>query len=299
MPTLTRLLCLALIACPLAARAAEEGKKKVVFVAGRPSHGPGEHEHRAGCLLLARSLEAGMPNFETEVVTNGWPADESVFDGADAVVIYSDGGGGHPALPHREALDELMDRGVGLACIHYAVEVPKGQPGEDFLDWIGGYFEPDWSVNPHWDARFVRLPDHPVASGVEPFEINDEWYYHMRFRPKMEGVTPILTATPTAETLSRPDGPHSGNPAVRAAVAAGEPQHVAWAAERSGGGRGFGFTGGHFHRNWGDDDFRKLVLNGIVWVARGDVPAEGVPSPTPSPEELKANQDEKPGRRGR
>ena len=69
----------------------------------------------------------------------------------------------------------------------------------------------------------------------------------------MKGVTPILTALPPKETLSRGDGPHSGNPDVRSAVLERkEPQHVAWAAEREGGGRGFGFTGGHDHWNWGD-----------------------------------------------
>ena len=53
---------------------------------------------------------------------------------------------------------------------------------------------------------------------------------------------------------------------------------MAWARQRPDGGRGFGFTGGHDHWNWGDDDFRKLVLNAIVWTAKLDVPAEGVPS---------------------
>jgi hypothetical protein len=35
---------------------AGEGKK-IVFIAGAPSHGPGEHEHRAGCLLLKSCLD--------------------------------------------------------------------------------------------------------------------------------------------------------------------------------------------------------------------------------------------------
>ncbi|MEZ6068028.1 MAG: NPCBM/NEW2 domain-containing protein [Planctomycetaceae bacterium] len=52
----------------------------------------------------------------------------------------------------------------------------------------------------------------------------------------------------------------------------------------------------HFHKNWQDDNFRKLVLNAIVWAAAGEVPAEGVPSAAPTQEELEANQDEpKPG----
>jgi type 1 glutamine amidotransferase len=78
--------------------------------------------------------------------------------------------------------------------------------------------------------------------------------------------------------MERPDGPHSGNSAVREAVKRGEPQHVAWAAERANGGRGFGFTGGHFHKNWGDDQFRKVVLNAILWVAKVEVPKGGVKS---------------------
>jgi type 1 glutamine amidotransferase len=274
------------------------GSKKVVFVAGRPSHGYGAHEHNAGCLLLAHYLQQNAPGFQTDVYQNGWPSNGiRAFDGADAVVVYCDGGGGHVLMPHLAEFDQVMKRGVGLVCLHYAVEIPKGDPGDRMLDWMGGYFETDWSVNPHWTAEFAQFPDHPIARGVRPFEINDEWYFHMRFRPQMQHVTPILSAHPPADTMSRPDGPHSGNPAVRAAMQRGEMQHVAWAAERPDGGRGFGFTGGHFHWNWGDDNFRKLVLNAIVWTAHGEVPADGVGGATPSRKELEANQDEpKPDR---
>jgi len=284
--------------CQAKGKAGSQGeKKKVVFVAGRPSHGYGAHEHNAGCLLLADTLERAMPNFETVVYRNGWPKEKDAFEGADSIVMYCDGGGRHMVNPHLEQVDKLMDQGVGVVCIHYAVEVPKGKSGDAFLDWIGGYFETHWSVNPHWTAKFDKFPDHPIAQGVEPFEINDEWYYHMRFRPGMKGVTPILSDLPPAQTLRRPDGAHSGNPHVREAVLKRkEPQHVAWAAERPDGGRGFGFTGGHVHWNWGDDNFRKTVLNAIVWTAHGEVPQSGVETKTPSQEDLEANQDyAKPG----
>ena len=33
------------------------GKHKVLFLAGKPSHGYGAHDHLAGCMLLAKSLE--------------------------------------------------------------------------------------------------------------------------------------------------------------------------------------------------------------------------------------------------
>jgi hypothetical protein len=105
----------------------------------------------------------------------------------------------------------------------------------------------------------------------------------------MENVTPILTAVPPDSTRKRRDGAHSGNPHVRARM--GMPEHVAWAYERPDGGRGFGFTGGHWHWSWASNDFRKLVLNGLVWIAGVEVPPDGVPSKTPSIEELEENQD--------
>jgi type 1 glutamine amidotransferase len=267
--------------------------KKIVLVAGTPSHGPGDHEFNAGVALLDKCL-SGVPGVITSSYHNGWPKDPTAFDNADAIFLYMDGGSGHPAIQGErlKQLDELMKKGVGLACAHYAVEVPKDRGGPEFLDWIGGYFEADWSVNPHWTAKYARLPNHPITRGVKPFEINDEWYYHMRFRPDMKGVTPILTALPPEETLNRPDGTHSGNPAVRDAIKRGEAQHMVWAVERSDGGRGFGFTGGHKHSNWGNDDFRKLVLNALVWTSKAEVPADGVQSSVTA-DDLKANLDPK------
>ena len=185
-----------------------------------------------------------------------------------------------------------MKKGVGLACIHYATE-PTIEKGEkEFLDWIGGCFEINWSVNPHWLAHFKQLPKHPITQGVKPFSILDEWYFHLRFREGMKEVTPILSAVPDGSTTNRADGTHSGNPAMREAVKKGKPQTVAWTCERSDGGRGFGFTGAHFHKNWGNDDFRKLVLNAIVWTAKGEIPAGGIQSRV-SHEQLEANLDPK------
>ncbi|MEQ8784688.1 MAG: NPCBM/NEW2 domain-containing protein [Pirellulaceae bacterium] len=267
------------------------GKKKIAFMAGAKSHGYGSHEHYAGCVLLAKAIQNNVPGVETVVYRDGWPEDPKAFDDADCIVMYCDGGGRHPVNDHLEQVDRLAKRGVGVVCIHYGVEVPKGPSGEKFLDWIGGYFEPFWSVNPHWTAEFDKFPEHPITRGVEPFSINDEWYYHMRFRDGMKGVTPILTDLPSDSTLSRPDGAHSGNPDVRKAIANKEPQHVAWAMEREDGGRGFGFTGGHFHWNWGDPNFRKLVLNAILWTAKAEVPQGGVEDKPVTIEQLEENQD--------
>jgi type 1 glutamine amidotransferase len=273
--------------------------KKVALIAGRPSHGYGAHEHRAGCMLLAEALNAANIGIQATVYTDGWPKDESVLDHVDAVVIYADGGGGHPFNQHLERLQAIQKRGVGMVCIHYGVEVPKGPSGDAFLKWIGGYFETDWSVNPHWTGNFANFPQHPITNGVKPFSVNDEWYYHMRFAEENSRLIPVLADLPPRGTLvredgslARGDGPHSNNPSVRAAVLERkEPQTVAWAVTRSDAGRGFGFTGGHVHWNWGNDDFRTLMLNAIAWTAHANVPESGVPSRALNMKDLMANQD--------
>ena len=68
---------------------------KVVLIAGKPSHPPGEHEFNAGVLLLDKWLKQN--HVQTVVVKGGWPEDETVFNGAAALVFYMDGG--RPA-PH-------------------------------------------------------------------------------------------------------------------------------------------------------------------------------------------------------
>ncbi len=279
--------------------AEETGEKpKVLFLVGSPrSHGYGAHDHLAGCRLLAKSLNDSNVAVETHVYNYGWPEDASLFEGVDCVVMYCDGGRGHMVMRHLDEMDALAKKGVGIVCLHYGVEVPKGLAGEKFLEWIGGYFETDWSVNPHWTANFSSLPDHPITRGVKPFAINDEWYYHMRFPEGMQGVTPILSDLPPRDSLSRPDGSHSGNPHVRAAVAQGDRQHMAWAMERPDGGRGFGFTGGHVHWNWADPNFRKLVLNAIAWCAKAEVPSEGVSDAPKTLADMESNHDERPAAR--
>lgn len=287
----------ALFAFSLLGSAFSADKKSIVMIAGKPSHGPGQHEHNAGIQLLKKCLEQGAADqVDIKYHLNGeWPSQDELSK-ADTVVIYSDGGGGHPALQgdHLAQLDKEMKRGCGFLTLHYAVEPTIEKGGKEFIDWMGGCFEINWSVNPHWDANFKELPAHPISEGVKPFGTNDEWYFFMRFRKNMEGVTPILSDVAPESTMSRPDGAHSGNPAVRESVKKQEKQHVAWACERADGGRGFGFTGGHYHKGWANNEQRKLVLNAILWTAKARIPADGVAS-TVTEEDMTANLDLKPG----
>jgi len=276
-------------------------ERTVVFLTGGASHGFAEHSHAAGTTLLADRLEKNTENVTTHIADK-WPDDPgTVFEDVDAVVMYFDGGAGHPVNAHEEELQNLAEQGgVGLVPIHYACEVPEDK-GHVMLEGLGGYFEPYWSVNPHWTAEFSELPSHPITSGIDPFSIFDEWYYHMRFTEDMETVTPILTDLPPDESITDRWSPDQdadirhGNQAVYEAVVENdESQHMAWAYEGQFGNRGFGFTGAHYHWNWGHDQFRDLVLNGIAWAARMELPASGIQSETPTVDELLQNLDYDP-----
>jgi len=243
-------------------------------------------------MILAKALNDSGLGIDAKLVPHyGYPKDESILEDAATIVIFSTGHSGHVLKKRLDQFAALMDKGTGVVMIHWSTEAEKGKMGDLFSKWMGGFCDLDWSVNPHWKPNFNNLPDHPISRGVEPFSVDDEWYYHMRFVEGLKGVTPILTDVPPDHTLRRPDGARSGNTAVRKAVANGETQHVAWAYQRPGGGRGFGFTGGHNHESWQDDNFRKVMLNAILWTANVEVPQDGCPSVGVDDESIKQNID--------
>ena len=96
--------------------------------------------------------------------------DNAALDNADAVLIFSDGGKGHPAIQGDRAkvLDALAAKGVGLGFAHYAVDVPAGVPGDTMQRWIGGYYETNFSVNPMWKPAFDKFPEPPGDARRRP-----------------------------------------------------------------------------------------------------------------------------------
>ncbi|MEM7384611.1 MAG: ThuA domain-containing protein [Verrucomicrobiota bacterium] len=278
--------------------------RKLVLIAGPPSHPPMMHEFRAGTILLEERLQK-VAGLEVDRHEEGWVKDEATFSDADAVVCFSDGNGRHPVLAGKGRLatmEGLAGRGVGFGCMHFAVEVPKETAGPQFRKMIGGCYEHEWSCNPIWNARFDRFPEHPISRGIKPFTIKDEWYFNMRFtegfdaeKPsEVDGVrfTPVLVTAPSDETREGPYVYPKG-PYEHIQEAKGRKEAVMWAVERPDGGRGFGFTGGHFHVNWQNDSFRKIILNALCWVAKVDVPVSGIDSAPVGDDEINRNLDDK------
>lgn len=282
--------------------------KRIVIIAGRPSHPPGMHEFRAGSLLLQKAL-AGVKGVTVDVIPMGWPKktvdgkevdDHAALDGADAVFIYADGGRNHPAIQNDrvQIIDALAKKGVGLAFGHYGVEVPVGEPAAAMHRWLGGYYETNYSVNPMWAPKFDKFPSHPVTRGVGPFATHDEWYFNMRWTADQKlksRILPLLVATPDEDVR---DGPYVSprGPYDHIIAEKGRAETMMWVFERPDGGRSFGFTGGHTHAHWGDVNQRRIVLNALLWIAKVDVPRRGVVD-TIAPEDLTVNLDPKPPRK--
>lgn len=276
----TFLLGLPLAAGSLAA-AAQGGRSnpRILVVVGPSTHAPGTHEVGAGGRLLAHCLQRmeNVPGVHADVVV-GWPTDETLLDAARSVVFIGDHFppqkfAGTKAILAR--LDQMMRRGCGLVCIHYATGLraedvaPNGE--HPLLHWTGGYFGTKTPHHPGvarvYPAATISpaSPAHPVSRGWREFTVHDEPYINNYFGPN--GNRPAPNVTVLATSLLPPEAPKS--------------EIVAWGIDRPDGGRGFGIVMPHFYRNWRVEDLRRFILNGIVWSAGLDVPAGGVKTAAP------------------
>lgn len=248
--------------------------RKIVLIAGPiTGHPKDAHEYEKNIILLKHLLDNSpslQGRLKVEVHFNGWPADEKTLDDADTILITSDGCDrrleDHPFYigDRMTALEKQMKRGCGLVQFHWSTFNPVSAH-DKITQWVGGYFDYEtgtaankWrsAITTRGDWQVQPSKDHPIASGVNPFKLKEEFYHHIRFGdndPRLTAITTIGKSDKNEWT-------------------------VGWAVQREDGGRGFGFTGGHFYENWWNDDFRKLILNAIVWTAKADVPALGIES---------------------
>ncbi len=250
-------------------------QKKIVLLAGAKSHKPGDHEYLKTARLLKVLLDqAGISGLKTEVHCNGWPENEATLDDADLIFVTSDGQDGDKFSPvpfltpeRMELMQKQIDRGCGLFLLHFSVFTPDAYAPQ-ILEWVGGYF--DWQGDDggrSWYSDIETLEsrldfpnkEHPVMNGLNPFVLHDEFYYRMRFKNYDPRLVPLLEV------------PELRGKGEKSAV-------VAWAVDRKDGGRGFATTTGHFYSNLKDENYRKFILNAILWSAGLEVPEDGVNS---------------------
>ena len=266
---------------PLEVAPADSKLAKIVLLAGSPSGKPGDHEYFAGSVLL-RDWLLQSPGTAPVLVANGWPKDESILDGAKAIVVYADCGVKLPYLETArfEKMRSLIGKGTGFVMLHQAGDVPITKADET-KQWLGGVWQADIGCRGHWDMTFSEFPKHAITQGVTQFTAPfDGWLYNYHFA---EGVVPVLTGMVPDKFRTTAD----------AKTHNGRAETIAWAYERPAGGRSFGFSGAHLHKNWTLESQRKLVINGILWTANLPVPAAGAPVEVKA-EDLTKNLDAKP-----
>jgi type 1 glutamine amidotransferase len=259
------------------AAGAAEGAQ-VLVVVGPSNHPAGTHEVLAGGRLLKQCLEhsPNVPGLMVEVV-DAWPTDQARLQAVKTFVFIGD------TFPLQRFPDSsanlatfatLMQRGAGVVCVHFATGLRKADIPADgnhpLLGWLGGYFA-DKAVHHQSIARIFPAAtitpavDHPVTRGWKEFTLHDEPYINNYFGP--DGNQPAANVTAIAVAQLPPEAPKR--------------EIVSWCVQRADGGRGFGVVMPHFYRNWLQADLRRLILNGIVWSAQIEVPANGVDSAEP------------------
>ena len=223
------------------------------------------HCYLPDCELLATCLRQ-TPGVEA-VVSRGWPEDETVFDRADAVVLHVRQGGNlffHPL--NRDKASQLLSQGIGLSAIHWGTGADIGDIGDRWIKSLGGHFCAEHFSKYTVESTTVRsaTSSHPVGRGWKDYPLRDEYYFKLRFE---DSAIPIALAT-----------------------VKGEDYPVSWVYQRSGGGRSFGFVGGHFHNNFGIGPFRQTIVNGILWTANVEIPEGGAPIDI-TPDDLKLSPE--------
>jgi type 1 glutamine amidotransferase len=266
---------------------AEAAPRKILFLAGPKEHGsPGRHEYEKDLRELAWSLEhaSNLKGFRTEVIVGKPPRDLSVYE--DAALIVVDGNGDwlkretgmlFPQAQDTDgrtydaettawlkSFDDLLKRKhIGVAMFHYTMWNNNWAGQKYLLDWLGGLWIPYSSHNPvdTWAVTPLKVK-HPVLSGVKPWTFREEMYSRY-----------FLFTNPNRTELLQgmPKDPKNGGP-----------DPISWVYQRPDGARAFVWGGSDFHDNMHKfADYRRFLLNGIVWAAGGEVPRGGVASPPP------------------
>lgn len=244
-------------------------RQRILLLGQKPdSHPAATHEYMAGVNLLARLL-AKTPGLQTIVVQadSPWKDGPELLDGADGAILFlTEGARWVSEEPQRlAAFRRLAKRGGALACLHWGMGTRDAAPVADFTALFGAcHGGPDRKYQVLKVRAVAARSSHPVLAGIAPFDVHDEFYYALKRPVDLAGlkVTPLIKV------------PIDGSD-----------ESVAWGAERPDGGRSFGFSGLHFHENWKLTEYRRLVLQGILWTLKRPIRDGGEPVDV-SPDDL-------------
>lgn len=267
----------------LVAGALHAQRNEIVFLAGPRDHGaPGRHEYEKDLRTLAYAIEhsSNFSGVTTRVVVGKAPPVAELKNAAVIVIESSSDRAAnevHPLFPpdpstnhtsydpataaYLKGIDSLVKKGMGVVILHYASWVENWAARGYYIEWTGGLWVQMLSKNPNdqWSIA-LKSPSHPVLRGVQPWSYRDE-IFSRYFLPDDSRRTDLLVGTPARATIG--------------------PQVVSWAYDRADGGRSVVFGGMDYHENLKLDDYRRFMVNAIVWAAGFEVPPGGVRTPVP------------------
>lgn len=211
----------------------------------------------AGIRLIARFLnELGKFQVIVEQADSPWNDGPELLDGADGVVLFLTEGAKWVSEEKERlaALERLAKHGGGLCVLHWGMGTREATPVADFVSLFGGcHGGPDRKYKVGDFQLVPSVTPHPILSGIKPFEVHDELYYALTFPAQRRGHTALINAHIIEDDHT-----------------------VAWAWQREDAGRSFGFTGLHFHKNWERIEYRRLIVQGILWTLKEAIPTEGL-----------------------
>jgi putative heme-binding domain-containing protein len=237
---------------------------RVVLVAGRKDHGPGEHDYPAWLTVWGRLLALAD---ETKVTAaNDWPSQDDLKQ-ADVLVFYQQGSW----TPQRaKDIDAYLARGGGLVYIHYAVDGGADAPG--FAQRIGLAWRGGQSRFRHGPLELDFAPGsgHAIARNFDKVHFHDESYWQLvgdtgRVR-LLAGGMEDGRSQPLFWALDDPLAKGTSNKDDAAGKKATADKRV-----RPAKGRVFVSIPGHFSWTFDDPLFRLLLLRGIAWSAHEPV----------------------------
>ena len=263
---------------------AQDSKTRILIITERYDHfinqydmssaaEPG-HMYEDGARVLKKCLEqtAGVE----VMLSNTWPGNRGVQlemkKDLDVIVLYGDPGPTTLLVDYKPEVMELINKGVGIVAIHWSTGITVGNwvrlgrvddgwkdqiiPWLNIMGGLGGigFNETTTSTIEKMDSS------NPIQRGVQPFELREEYFVN---------PTILSFAEPLFDVKLR-----LGEQEKRSIVA--------WAYQRMNGrqntnGRSFGTVLGHYYADWGIEDFRRLVVNGILWSAHLEIPVNGAP----------------------
>lgn len=231
-------------------------KKLLLLGQGPDGHPPATHEYLAGLKVLQACLDR-TPEIEAtlERADEPWEAGPAKLAEADGAVIFlSEGAKWAQADPRRlDALARLAAKGGGFVALHWGMGTKDAGPIESYLKLLGGcHGGPDRRYAIVEETLRPAEPRHPIATALEPLQVRDEFYYRLKFAPAPAVVEPVMTVP-----------------------IEGRDETVAWAWQRADGGRSAGFSGLHFHENWRQPTYRRLVVQSVLWSLKLPIPLTG------------------------